>query len=206
MTKLEQQAIALAGLFQACELVNDIAKTGQCDQTALETAISSLFVTSPETTLEVFGSTSRIGIGLRALQKIMQNRSDNAGMNSVRYALAIMHLEAKLRKNPPMLDTIGQRLSRAEEQVSHFGILHENIFDSLASLYSDTISTFSLRIQVNGDPNYLQMPANAAKIRSLLLAAIRAAILWRQVGGHRWQLIFKRKALAETAGRLLAAH
>jgi len=45
---------------------------------------------------------------------------------------------------------------------------------------------------------YLQQSTNAARIRALLLAGIRSARLWRQLGGHRWQLLFsRRKLLAE---------
>lgn len=42
---------------------------------------------------------------------------------------------------------------------------------------------------------FLQQPNNAAKIRALLLAGIRSARLWRQLGGHRWQLVFSRSKL-----------
>ena len=42
---------------------------------------------------------------------------------------------------------------------------------------------------------HLQQPNNAAKIRALLLTGIRAARLWRQLGGHRWQLLFSRRKL-----------
>jgi high frequency lysogenization protein len=33
------------------------------------------------------------------------------------------------------------------------------------------------------------------EIRALLLAGIRSARLWRQLGGHRWQLVISRRKL-----------
>ncbi|MGL4984757.1 MAG: DUF489 family protein [Plesiomonas sp.] len=36
------------------------------------------------------------------------------------------------------------------------------------------------------------------------MAGIRAAVLWRQVGGSRLQLVFSRGKLAEQAKRMLA--
>ena len=52
---------------------------------------------------------------------------------------------------------------------------------------------------VNGEQNFVSNATNANKIRALLLAAIRSAVLWRQCGGTRWQMLFQRKAiLAET--------
>jgi high frequency lysogenization protein len=69
-------------------------------------------------------------------------------------------------------------------------------------VYADTISTFRLRIQVSGNPSVLQREENAAKVRALLLAGIRSAVLWRQTGGRRWQLIFARKKVIRLAGEL----
>ncbi|MEQ8953835.1 MAG: DUF489 family protein, partial [Gammaproteobacteria bacterium] len=36
-------------------------------------------------------------------------------------------------------------------------------------------------------------------IRALLLAGIRAAFLWYQLGGRRWRLLLYRKRIQETA-------
>ncbi|WP_243260442.1 DUF489 family protein, partial [Pseudomonas aeruginosa] len=40
-----------------------------------------------------------------------------------------------------------------------------------------------------------QVSSNAARIRALLLAGIRSARLWRQLGGSRWQMVFSRRRL-----------
>jgi high frequency lysogenization protein len=58
---------------------------------------------------------------------------------------------------------------------------------------------------VTGNPTYLQNTATADKVRALLLAGIRAAILWRQVGGQRWHLLFKRGSYGETCDYMLQA-
>ena len=38
-------------------------------------------------------------------------------------------------------------------------------------------------------------PRRVEQIRALLLAGIRSARLWRQLGGHRWQLVISRRKL-----------
>ena len=43
--------------------------------------------------------------------------------------------------------------------------------------------------------SHLQVSSNAARIRALLLAGIRSARLWRQLGGSRWQMVFSRRRL-----------
>ncbi len=204
MNKQEEQVIALAGVFQSCMLVDQIAKTAQADVAQLETATNSLLITDPPSTLDVYGgSIGNLRTGLTMLQGLLGRQTPETQMNPIRYAMAVLHLEAKLNKNPGMLNTIGQRLEQAKAQAEHFGPVHENVFEGLASIYMDTISTFRLRIQVSGNPNLLQNSLNAAKIRTMLFSAIRSAVLWRQLGGRRWHFIFKKQSLSKSAQQLL---
>lgn len=205
MDQNQQQVIALAGLFQAMEAVDHVAQTGRCNEAVLETSIKSLFVENPENALSVYGELADIKPGLQLVQRLLtDNSSNNKQLSFVRYALAIVQLERRLSKNNDMLDTISKRLEHASNQINHFGILHENVISGLASIYSDTISTFSLRVHIAGQEQQLKIPQNANKIRSLLLSGIRSAILWRQVKGHRWHFIFKRKAIINECGNLLS--
>ena len=73
-----------------------------------------------------------------------------------------------------------------------------------ADLYLKTISTLTPRIMVSGSQLHLNNPENASRIRALLLAGVRAAILWRQSGGSRWKLLVRRNALLREARLLLA--
>ena len=204
MNKAQEQVIALAGLFQAMDAVENIAQQGRCDEQILETALSSLFMSNPKNALDVFGDLASLKTGLIKVRDLLNKSNKDQRLNSVRYALAIIHLESKLNKQKDMLSTIGQRLERAESQVEHFSLLHENVIESIASIYLDTISTFQLRVQISGEERLLSISQNVAKIRSLLLSGIRAATLWRQVGGRRWHFIFKRAELAKQAEFLLS--
>lgn len=203
MTKSQQQVIALAGLFQAMDAVENIAQQGRCDERVFETSLKSLFVNDPGTALDVYGELADLKTGLEKVRDLLSKTNTDKRLNSVRYALAIVHLESKLNKQPEMLNTISSRLERTQNQIQHFNLLHENVIESIASIYLDTISTFKLRIQVSGQQHLLTISQNAAKIRALLLVGIRAAILWRQVGGRRWHLIFKRADLTRQANFLL---
>jgi high frequency lysogenization protein len=48
---------------------------------------------------------------------------------------------------------------------------------------------------VQGNPVQLAQPAVVAQIRAVLLAAMRSAVLWRQLGGSYWDLMLRRRAL-----------
>jgi high frequency lysogenization protein len=73
----------------------------------------------------------------------------------------------------------------------------------MADLYRQSISNISPRIIVKGKPLFLQNPDTQNRIRALLLAGIRSAVLWRQLGGTRLQLLFSRKSIVSDAEELL---
>ncbi|MDX1397057.1 MAG: DUF489 family protein [Oceanospirillum sp.] len=41
----------------------------------------------------------------------------------------------------------------------------------------------------------MRQNSNAEKVRALLFAGIRSAILWHQLGGRRWKLLLGRKKI-----------
>ena len=73
----------------------------------------------------------------------------------------------------------------------------------LADTYASTVSQLQPRIMVQGEPDYLNTPANANRIRALLLAGMRSAVLWRQLGGHRLKLLWTRKRIVACAQAML---
>lgn len=81
---------------------------------------------------------------------------------------------------------------------------HPDVLASLGSLYADTISHLKPRVMVQGNPHYLGQAGVVAEIRALLLAAVRSAVLWRQLGGSYWDFLFSRKAMIEAVDRQLA--
>ena len=200
---LRDQTLALAGVFQAAALVQQVAQSGNCAESSLETCLRSLFATDPDNTLDVYGGELKdLREGLSTLSDVLSSQSRQQDIEVLRYALNLINLEAKLRRNTDMLDVIGSRIDQARHTASHFGFTHPNLIANLGSIYSDTISTFRLRIQVSGQPMILQREENAAKVRALLLAGIRSAVLWHQTGGRRWRLIFNRKKVIDMASEL----
>ena len=73
----------------------------------------------------------------------------------------------------------------------------------IGELYQETISTINPRIIVKGEQSYLSNVDTASKVRTLLLAGIRSAILWNQIGGSQWKLLFTRGNYVRTAKKLL---
>ncbi len=217
---VEDRTLALAGVFQAVQLVKQIAHQGSAPADNFEASLGSIFNTQPATTAAVYGGVRNVMEGIKLLRIHMGGTDQVRDLEITRYVVAILYLERQLAKRPPMLQQIGDGIEKARAQAEHFvapGILppatlahpcaasktHSNVIASLAGLYSDTISTLTPRIIVSGEQGYLSNAENANKVRALLLAAIRSAVLWRQCGGGRLQLIFGRNKMIREAEHLL---
>lgn len=205
---ITDRTIALAAIFQAAQLVQKIANTGNIDEQEFETCIQSLFHIDVDKAEEAYGDHSKLRTGFGALIEQLGGKSAPSidgqpkDLYITKYTACIMILERRLMKNPDMLKAIGDGIERARSQAEHFSTLHDNVIASLAHIYSETISNLKPRIMVHGEHVYISNPNHANRIRALLLSAIRAAVLWRQCGGTRWQLLFQRKSIVEEAKRL----
>lgn len=196
------RTIALGGIYQAVSLVQQIAQRGIADSDAMAGSINSLFQLNPVGVAEVFGEPDGVKQGLRILYKQLSGevQRDN---ELTGYLLSLIQLERKLSKDDNKMQLIKQGIEQTQARLIHFSTLHTNIIASLAEIYTQNISNLQPRIMVKGEPVYLQNPDNINRIRSLLLAGIRAAILWRQTGGRRRTFLFARKTYVEQAKRLL---
>ncbi|MDY7830231.1 high frequency lysogenization protein HflD [Aeromonas caviae] len=199
--KFQDRTMAFAGICQAAYLVQKVARDGSCDEASLRESLQSILVTNPTQPLEVFGSHLAIRDGYRALAEQLGADGSQKNAELTRYVVSLIALERKLAKRKDILNMLGERISQIGRQQQHFDLLDEQILANMASIYSDLISPIGPRIQVAGTPLFLQQPLVQHKVRALLLAGIRAVVLWRQLGGSRTQIIFARKKMVELAKR-----
>lgn len=203
LSPLGEQLLALAGVFEAAAQVEQVARHGRSDPVATECLLGSLLVRNPDNTLDVFGGNlHNLSNGLRVLNGTLEREMATLPREILRYALTLITLERQLNKRGDLLELLARRLDHVEQQRQLFGITHDNVIASCASIYLDTISTFRQRIQVQGEMSYLRQANNAARIRALLLAGVRCARLWHQLGGRRWHLLLKRKRLLQALQEL----
>ncbi|EKM0526511.1 high frequency lysogenization protein HflD [Cronobacter turicensis] len=198
--------LALAGICQSARLVQALAHEGTCDSEALRVSLNSVIDQNPASTLDVFGGREAgLKIGLETLLGMLNTSSrQGPGAELTRYTLSLMVLERKLAGSKGAMNTLGNRIADLSRQLEHFELESDTLMNAMAGIYVDVISPLGPRIQVNGSPNVLQSPQVQAKVRATLLAGIRAAVLWQQVGGGRLQLMFSRNRLTTQAKQILA--
>lgn len=198
-----ENSLALAGVCQAAALVQQLARRGSADADAVEASLSSILVISPETPQQVFGQLSNLKLGYSTLAAQLSDKQNTKDTELTRYVASILGLERKLSKKPKAMQELGDRISHVQRQLAHIDFQNPQIVSSLASIYSDIISPLAPRIQVAGNPDYLSQPATQHKVRALLLAGVRSAVMWRQMGGKRRNILFKRKQILNSAVKAL---
>ena len=87
---------------------------------------------------------------------------------------------------------------------AELGSSHPQVLAALGGLYADTISHLRPRVLVKGNPHYLGQATVVAEIRAVLLAGVRSAVLWRQLGGSLWDFLLHRNAMLEATEHWLA--
>jgi high frequency lysogenization protein len=103
-----------------------------------------------------------------------------------------------------MLDIIGNRLPQIQSQVEHFGPAHENVIAAWRAVpgHPEHLAPAHPGARRHAQPAATEQ---RLEIRALLLAGIRSARLWRQLGGHRWQLVISRRKLLKELYPLMRA-
>lgn len=202
------RTLALAALFQNIDGVMQIARSGKVDEDIYKSALMSLLVDNAPAIEDLYGGISQMRVGLRALNHQLGGATNAAtgefkDLDATRYSLNILYLERKLQQDDAIFQRLLTGIADVQKLLDDFDILHPTITVRLAELYTQTISKLGPRIIIKGEQAYLSSPENAARIRVLLMAGIRAALLWQQAGGNRWKLFFGRGAMQLEASNLL---
>lgn len=201
----ENQVLALSAILDAATLVDELANEGRCEKARMEMLLNSLFSLESDSLEAIYGGRAALAPGLQAL---MEQYASNSmpSVNVARYQMALIQLQRRLMRDQPMMQKLRDGIGSAQTLRDMNGDeLNQAVIGRMASIYQDTISQLTPRVIVKGKPVYLQSQDRSEQIRALLLAGIRAAVLWEQAGGSRWSLLFGRRAYLESAQVILKA-
>ena len=191
---IDDRVLALAGVLQALAQVRRIADTGQSEAAPVEIALTSVLRLEAESAEAVYGDAQGLRTGLRLLRDHLANNPRDESLGKL--ALAVLQLERRFSRDDEMAAKVGAGIAGAAETAGQLGASHPDVINQLAELYAGTISQLSPRIMVQGNPHYLGQAGVVAEIRSLLLASLRSAVLWRHSGGSLLDFVFRRRDMA----------
>ena len=198
---LSERVLALAGVAQALAQVRRIAETGQSDAAAVQTMLDSVFRVDAETPQAVYGNARDLAPGLRLLRDYFNKENGDEALP--RLALSVLQLERRFVSEGNTVAAVSGGIAEISPQAQSAGSTHPEVLSALGGLYADTISHLRPRVMVQGNPHYLGQAGVVAEIRAILLAAVRSAVLWRQLGGSYWDFLLSRRAMADAASEWL---
>lgn len=188
-----QRVLALAGLLQALKQVRQIAETGQSEQSMVTTALDSVFRIDADSPEAVYDGVDAMRPGLRLLRDYFGN--DAKDQLLPRLALAVLQLERKFVRDHDTATRVHDGILALSPKAQELGSTHPEVLAALGRLYADTVSHLRPRVLVQGNPHYLGQADVVAEIRAVLLAALRSAVLWRQLGGNMLDFLLRRKEM-----------
>jgi len=193
--QLESRVLALAGLVQALKQVRRVAETGQADAAVLSTALDSVFRIDADSPDAIYGDARALRPGLLLLRDYFRNQSEDEFLPKL--ALAVTQLERRFVRDTTMAQLVHERILALAPDAQRLGSTHPEVLGGLGKLYAETVSHLRPRVMVQGNPHYLGQADIVAEIRAVLLAALRSAVLWRQMGGSLWDFLLRKRELVE---------
>jgi high frequency lysogenization protein len=196
----DARTLALAGLAQALRQVRQIAETGQADSAVLATATDSVFRVDADSPEGVYGDARAVAPGMQLLLDYFG--ADGGGARDEllpRLALSVIQLERRFAREGVTARKVHEGILALAPMAERLGSTHPDVLSALGNLYADTVSHLRPRVMVQGNPHYLGQAAIVSEIRAVLLAALRSAVLWRQLGGSLWDFALRRRALVGSA-------
>lgn len=201
LSRHEAQTLALGGLVQGVHLALTVARGGETEPQAYDTSLASVLRLSADSPEAIYGGLAGVRNGLRVL--IGQVRGEQRDGDLIRIAANVLSLERKYMRADALQRELHQRLDAIAAEFGPERASEPETVHAIADAYLATISTLTPRVRVPGNPLILKESANVVRIRACLLAALRSAALWRQLGGRGWHLLLQRSRIVESAQRLL---
>ena len=210
MKNIRSESIALAALFQCCTQINRIAHTGYCDEQAVSTVFRALLVTNPNTIEDIY-KISELKTGFRGLIEgfSAEGITDNSANELVKLAMQVISLTDRIVRNTSLYNRLSNEIDTLKDQIEKACpdflegktsvVLSKENVEKFAQLYQSLISPNFSKLLIFGEERFLSSTENQNRIRALLLAGIRAVVLWNQVGGKKLYLMFRRKEIVSFA-------
>lgn len=184
--------LALGAFSQATHLAAQIALTGRCDEPAFNIVVEAIYCLNSPSTQALYPPDA-LHLGLHSIRQLLTPQAQNVSPTPWHYVWKLNAFVKKLQRQPMLLKQLQQRLQQTIQQRAFFQQDAQQSLNALSQLHGWLMQEITLSFQIKGKAEHLHQPLNIVRIRVLLLAAIRACVLWRQLGGTLWHLWWQRQ-------------
>lgn len=184
------QALALAGIAQFVLDAHRLADSGRVDHVPLAAALHVIYATSPDRAEDVIGDPAVVRDGAAFLRRQFGRQAGGGDDAPTARAIGlVVRLGKRLLGRDEALTRLSGAIGRARLAEEH------RVPEILDQAYREILSPIGPRIMVRGNPEHLQNTRVTEHVRTLLMAAVRCAVLWYHCGGRLWRLLVFRKRL-----------
>jgi len=201
MNPQDNRCLALAGVLQAAFLVQQLARRGEADPVVLRASLDSVLRLNAASVKEVFAGGAGVSCGLEKLAALQFGRANPATVEAMRYVLLMLVLADHLASDQAAVSALADALTELAARQDETETLR--VVQDLADLYVRILSQIKPKIVIHGERNLLQEQRIVDTVRACLLAGVRSAWLWYQLGGRRWHLLFLRGRYIHRAREIL---
>ncbi|HSH43168.1 MAG TPA: DUF489 family protein [Arenicellales bacterium] len=192
------RTIALAGIYQAAALTRQLARRGYADEEPFLASVRSILIIDAINTVSIFGGLDGVRLGLLSISRQSGGSGD---LEIARYVVGLCQLARRFLRTPEMVERVSAELAEIRE--ADDAVAGQELYERLAGLYRENLSRLKPQIMVQGEQPNLGDAHIVARIRTSLLAGVRAGVLFAQLGGSRWQILLQRRRYMNNAARLL---
>ncbi len=190
MNRWNAQIMSFAAVCEAAAVTEQIA-AGSRDTPPVH-LLGAVFSQEEDDLAAIFEPRAAFLGGLEHAADLL--RGELRSPNPARYTVQLLKLSASLSKSRESIAHLRQLLDATPS--------HQRDSHRAAEIYSQTLSRLKPTIVVHGNGPRLQQPGVADGIRASLLAGVRFAWLWRQIGGKQWHLVLRRAQVLRTINEL----
>ena len=158
--KIPEQTLALAGLYQSCDVVSKIAWNGNYNENELLPLINSIQAIESNNVEQIYLSTQSLKTGLLYLRKQIIGDIFNRSSETRRYIKSLQILSEKVLDSHETISTI-QILIKEMQDDSNI-VTTDDKAKRLSDIYQETLSLFEPRKVINGENMYLTVPIQAS--------------------------------------------
>jgi high frequency lysogenization protein len=198
MNPIEERTIALAGVIQACQQVQKLARQGYADHADFDSSLQSILVLDAMSTSAVFGGLNGVRSGLKTLGKGLLKSAQAPDVELLRYVMAILNLQSQLYRNEQQFTAFANSVERLSSHSK------DELVGACSEVYQKFISVMRPQIIVQGEQEQLQKIEVPPQIRTMLLAAMRSAVLWQQKGGGKFRMVWEQTRMKHAAANLVS--
>lgn len=193
----QEKLLALAGIASCADLIDDLATSGTGEQKQQEFFVRVFLDTEIDSSSRALQPNLAYKRGLEVISQFSQSNSDKDKRLMI-YSLQIVQLMQQFMKRQDLVALLANEIPEISKAVD----IDEQLLQ-IGGLYERSLSTLPFRIQIQGSQGYLRQVPIAQRIRGILFCAIRFALLWQQQGGSKFDFVFRKANIRQTAQQIL---